>query len=211
MKNNKWFTLIELVVALFLSVVAMSGLVYFFNNVADSATTISSKADSITAINTFDEELKDVLVKYQTPKRIFKPATLEDKEGFSLLLMTNSDDSEWVVIWSYDEINKQIVTWTGNYYSSYIPFYSYTSGTELANIISAASTSIAVSNIPVDDVKYFSWAYLMKMWMSPVNWNSNVKFDLVFSSTYEKEFEDLNIEDLYDIDGISYYTISLLK
>lgn len=211
MLNKKWFTLIELVVALSISIVAITWFVFFFSNVTSSIISISNQSDTATSLNKFNDELNTILKNYPNPKKIFEPIDFNDKEWFSLLLMTNSDDSEGVIVWVYDNDNREVVSWDWYYYSKFFPFYSFVAWTNLSNIISATTTSWAISNIDLDWIKYFEDVYLYKMWINPINSNSNVKLDLIFTNYYEREFEDLNIIDLFDNEGVSYFTVSLLK
>lgn len=211
MFNNKWFTLIELVVALFVSIIAMSWFVFFFANVSSTVISISNQSDSAKSLNEFNWELNTILKNYPNPKKIFDSVEFNNKEWFSLLLMTNSDDSEWVIIGVYDWDNNEIVSWAGYYYSNFHPFYSFVAWSDLTNIISATTSSSAISNIDIDWIKYFDSVFLYKMWINSINSGSNVKLDLIFTNYYEREFEDLDIIDLFDNEDVSYFTVSLIK
>lgn len=208
MKNNKGFTLVELVVAFGISTFLIGGIMFFFWEVVNSSTSLSVSSNLF--IGT--ENIDDLITSYQKDYKFFEKinnTNFDSKKWADALLLTNDETTPtaWVLFWVYDNSDDEIVLWSMINYKDYRLFYKELDNAQVTWAIWDLSWTITA--LTKDDINIISNLHIIKFWVSSLEWK--IKLDFRLTPIFYKKLKWENITMFDKNSEIEDYYISLLK
>lgn len=207
--QNSWFTLVELIVSIFIIVLLMSWMAFFFDVIWTWYKNIKLRANTYTELELYENKL-------ETLKTIFTKNILtiwdifpNSDKWFSLVALTDSGETAWILFWAYDILEKKIKYWNIWVYSKYYPFYLDLNTTDIISLKSDVNTFL--SNIDTTKIMYYSKINLLKYWYTDIQASNKSKIDLIFTSSYYDDFYWMNIVDLYQKQNFKFFRLSIIK
>lgn len=111
-KKNKWFTILEMVIAISISLVVILIISYLIEEIENKITSSQDKSKIYIWIN-------DLIEKVNSKKNLYSiPKILEsDTWSYNVLLLTNKLKSSWLLMWVVDKDSLKLdSTWSYNVY-----------------------------------------------------------------------------------------------
>lgn len=199
--NNLWFTLIELIVSIFIwSLIIFwisTALITLYQNIAavdDGISIISYK-------NEFKTDLE--YIKRYYPNLVYMTWWVygNDMYWFNAIIFEDENSQSWILIWVTDW--KKILTWFQEKYDDFHIFYKEIDKTTKDSLISNFDTTFNSENTNIysgiHPIK-FTFLFINNIW----------KIDITSSWVFYKDWKWNKITDLWNDISVLWYNISFL-
>jgi type II secretory pathway component PulJ len=206
----RWFTLLEMVIAMTLLVIFISAVSILFSYMADNFISTQFIGKSYEKVQSFRASY--IFMKSNNPKLIFETwwVISDDTDWFKLLAFANEWHTSWFIVWAYDLSNDKVVTGTNLKYSDYVLF---------TDTLDSSWVTAVQGNI--NDYLSSAWSWglniykdikLVKLWYEPLNSSDFWKLDLTIVSEYYKNYKDQPVKQfLTNNKLLTSFNISVVK
>ncbi|MDD5769566.1 MAG: prepilin-type N-terminal cleavage/methylation domain-containing protein [Candidatus Gracilibacteria bacterium] len=206
---NKGFTILELVISVFIITLLMSGMTIMFDILGTGYKTIKLRANAYSELESYENKLENAKFTFNKNILIAGNIFFNNDKGFSLIALTTQDESNGILFGVYDTIEKNIKYGNISTYSNYSPFYININNSDI-NLIKSDLNNF-ISNINTGSLIYYSKINLLKFGYSDIPSSDKSKIDLIFTNGYYTDFYGMNISDLYQNQRFKRFRLSLIK
>ena len=208
LKNNKAFTLVELVVAFTLTTLVITWMTYFFSSVVDWTTALSVSSN----LFSWTDNIDNLITEYQKNYKYFQKNTetnFDFKKWFDILLLEDDEitPTKWVLFWVYNNTDEEIIIWDIINYKDYKLFYKELDNAEVAS--ARSNLKWFTTALTKDNINIINDLNLIKFWVSNLEWK--IKLDFRLTPIYYDNLEWYNLDIFEKNQNAESYYITLLK
>lgn len=176
--KNKWFTLIEIVVAIIISSLVILWLTTLLIKINQEIFLVQTKTVSFSDFSRFQNDFYTYKLKYPNL------TVVDNTSWYDVLLLTNSWSSRWLLIWVVDNTTNSTYNWKLDPVSNYNVYWDKVlwlkelSATQTQNIL---TNSWAAYSIKFSDSNLYKWSRADSFVVESYNsWAIyNIKLDLI--------------------------------
>lgn len=190
--NNIWFTLIELVVSVFISSILLMGIFYFLSENIEEIFLSNNKTSFYNDLNNFREKSLYISNNYNSWV-IF--VNNNYWSWSDILLLTSKIKDDWYILWVVNREIMKLETWTilYNTYYNKVLWYTKVSSWEIANIY---SSGWYIYNIAFNNDNLYNNLKIRDFQLDLYNSWSIINMDISFLLNYNNSLNNSNWIDL---------------
>lgn len=206
--QNKWFTLVELLVSITIIVIISGGIFFYFDVIASGLKNITFKSKTFQDIELLEKFFQDSIKDYTHLLALEGNIFPEASHGFSILVLSNEEKNAWFLWGSYDTSEKKIVFWNIDTYKIYHPAFVTLSESDIALVESDITNFL--SSLPEDKIQYFKNISLTKWGIYQILSPKMMKIDFVMSFEKYSDFIWLPLKDVQENPRYKTIKISMI-
>lgn len=192
--QNSWFTLIEMIVGIFIGITVLVGIWYIFELTGSGIKDIQFRSRIFWDLEILQTHLRDTQKNYPTVLNTYGNIFPHTWRGFHLEIRTNSWETSGKIFGVFDSVSQKMVYGNIENYSKYNPAFVELESADLT--LAKNNIDYFIENLDPKKITYFPNLNLIKLSYSPIGQTEISQLDIIYLDQFLYEHHEQKINDV---------------
>lgn len=208
-KKTSWFTLVELLIAMFISIIILSSMAFIFRSLTGNFTTVRYISHVYEELDNFTDDYDALRVASPVLLASTGGVFVWSPYGFTSLAFTNSGGTAWFLLTGVDMVSRKAVYGSGGLYSNIVPGVLTLTGGDITSI--GTDFWAFLSGLDLTRTKLYTALPIIKLNYLPLTTSTIGKLELAITPSYYDAFQGVAFSTATIDPVFEYYPFSYLR